>query len=202
MSNGLSARDLERVSAYLDGELSPKERVAFEQRLKSEPNLARALTEFGAAQALLRRAPQRRTPRSFALSDEMLVGKRRTLFANWTSLNLVSAVATLVLFLVFAGDIWANAVSEIGAAEEAPQALMAQEPTAADNVATATPTINPAEGAGEIEPYRQPENIPESETQAFDLKLLLSQNARWLEFAFGAVAILAGVLAWWHRRNP
>ena len=206
MNNGLSARDLERVSAYLDDELSLDEKAAFEQRLKSEPALTRALAELRATKSLLQRAPKRRTPRSFAIRSEMVAGQRKSAFGGWTTLNLVSAGATLVLVLVFAGDLWANGLplASLGApaAEEAPQALMAQEPTAGDTALSATPTASPAEGAREIERFAVPENNLQPKEPLTDLTRFIAENARFLELVLVAVAILAGSLAWWRKRNP
>jgi hypothetical protein len=212
MTNKLPARDLERVSAYLDNELSSGERATFEQRLKNEPNLSRAFTELKTTRTLLRRALQRRVPRSFAIRPESVLEKKPANGA-WTRFNLVSAAATFLLVLVFAGDIWVNGLplDSFGASapEEAPQALMAQEatieeePAAGDTVISATPTVNPAEDYGEIERFAVPENeIGEKAPVTFDPRLFLTDNARPLEFALAAVAIFAGVLAWWRRRNP
>lgn len=206
MNNGLSARDLERASAYLDDELTLDEKAVFELRLKSEPALARALAELRATKSLLQRAPNRRIPRAFAVRSEMIAGTRKVIFGGWTSLNLVSAAATLVLVLVFAGDLWANGLPLVSlgapAAEEAPQALMAQEPTAGDTALAATPTASPAEGAGEIERFAVPENNLQKKEPLTDFKLFLAENARLLELTLATVAVLAGGLAWWRKRNP
>jgi hypothetical protein len=43
MKDGMSEEDWELVNAYSDGELSQRDRRVFEQRLKSEPDLASAL---------------------------------------------------------------------------------------------------------------------------------------------------------------
>jgi hypothetical protein len=211
MTNKLPARDLERVSAYLDNELSSGERATFEQRLKNEPNLSRAFTELKTTRTLLRRAPQRRVPRSFAIRPESVL-ERKPANGAWTRFNLVFAAATFLLVLVFAGDIWVNGLplASFGASapEEAPQALMAQEsategPTTGDTVLSATPTVDLAEDYGEIERFAVPENeIGDKAPLSFDLRLFLTDNARPLEFALAAVAIFAGVLAWWRRRNP
>lgn len=206
MNNGLSARDLERASAYLDDELTRDEKAAFEPRLKSEPALARALAELRATKSLLQRAPNRRIPRSFAIRNEMIVGTRKAIFGSWTSLNLVSAAATLVLVLVFAGDLWANGLPLLSlgapAAEEAPQALMAQEPTAGDTASAATPTASPAEGVGEIERFAVPENNIQPKQPLFDFRMFLAENVRFLELILAAIAIFAGGLARWRKRKP
>lgn len=208
MNKGLSARDLELVSAYLDNALPPEERAAFEQRLKAEPALAHALTDLEGTRILLRRAPQRRAPRSFALRADMVSAPQKTIFGGWTSLNLVSAAATLVLMLIFAGDIWANRLLLVGAAapaaEEFPQALMTEEPAAEDAVLTPTPTEPTTEGAGEIDLYaaegaeRQTKDVG----APFNLRFFLINYARTLEIGLAFLAVGAGLVAWWRRRNP
>jgi hypothetical protein len=210
MNNQLSARDLERVSAYLDNELSSGEKLDFEGRLKNEPGLSQALTDLRITRALLRRAPQRRVPRSFAVLRETILEKK-PIMAGWTSFNLVSATAAFLLVVVFVGDIWANGLPLVSfgapAAEEAPQALMAQEPSteepaAGDTVLAATPTTNPSGDIGEIERFAVPENeIGQKAPVTFDLRVFLADNARRLEFALAVVAIFAGGLAYWRRRN-
>lgn len=212
MSTKLSTRDLERISAYLDKELSSGENAVFEQRLHNEPALSRAVTELRTTRILLRRAPQRGVPKSFAIRPESVLG-RKTVIGAWTRFNLISAAATFLLVLVFAGDIWVNGLplASFGASApgEAPQALMAQEeaieeePAAADTVILATPTVNPAEDYGGIERFAVPENeVGEKVPVSFDLRLFLADNARLMEFILAAVAIFAGVLAWWRKRNP
>lgn len=206
MSSGISARDLERVSSYLDNALPLQERAVFEQRLKVEPELSKALHQVEHTRALLRRAPQRRVPRSFVLSSGML-GAPTKAAGGWNSWNLVSAAATLVLVLVFAGDIWANGIPLVGAAapaaEEAPQALMAQE-AAEDAAATPTPTESVAEGAGEIEPFAEiePADRQATEVGTFDLRRFLVDYSRPLEVGLAILAIGTGLFAWWRRRIP
>ncbi|MCL5429166.1 MAG: hypothetical protein M1347_05100 [Chloroflexi bacterium] len=207
MSNGISARDLERISAFLDNALPPREQASFEQRMKTEPALARALADLDRTRALLRQAPHRRVPRTFALRSDMVPPVRKAVFGGWMSLNLVSAAATLVLVLVFAGDIWANGWPLAGAyapAAEAPQALMAEEPTAGDEALAPTPAEPAPEGEGEIELYAAPEDANQQVREVgapFDLRVFLFDYARPLEIALGVVAIAAGLAAWWLRHN-
>ena len=207
MSNGLSTRDLEWVSAYLDNALPSQERAAFEQRLEAEPDLSDALKQLERTRALLRRAPQRRVPRSFALRADMVAAPRKAAAGGWNSWNLVSAATTLVLVLVFAGEIWASGMPLFGvaapAAEEAPQAMMAQE-SAEDLTVTPTPTDSATEGAEEIELYAEQDQGDRNTKEAgpFDLRLFLADYARPLEFSLAILAIGAGLFAWWRRRNP
>jgi anti-sigma factor RsiW len=200
-----SPRDLERVSAYLDHALADREQAEFERRLKAEPDLARAVSELELTRALLRRAPQRRVPRTFSLKADMVSLPQQRGLNIWNSYSFISAAATLVLVLVFAGDIWANGALQFGAAapaaEEAPQSLMAQETIAEDALLTATPSISAPADAGEIERYAAPEAADLQAKAPFDLRNWLIAYARQLELGLAIAAILAAMAAWWHNRK-
>lgn len=208
MINGLTERDLERVSAYLDNALSQQEKAVFERRLQNEPALTRALYQFEGTRALLRRTPRRKVPRSFAIRNDMISTAANATFGGWSTLNLVSAAATLLLIFVFAGDIWANglplATASATPAEEAPQALMAQEPTAGGASAlTSTPIVTTGEDTGEIDLSAVPAQADRQVEKAptFDLRAFLAENVRIVELVFAALAISTGLAAWWRRRN-
>jgi anti-sigma factor RsiW len=66
-----SLRDIETLSAYLDGQVSPSERTHLEKRLLMSAELAEALQELRQTRALLRLTPQRRAPRNFRLTPRM-----------------------------------------------------------------------------------------------------------------------------------
>ena len=66
-----SRRDLEQLSAYLDGQLSQSDRARLEIRIKSDAGLAAALEELRQTRAFLRRTPQRHAPRNFTLTPGM-----------------------------------------------------------------------------------------------------------------------------------
>jgi anti-sigma factor RsiW len=66
-----SFRDMEAISAYLDGHISPSERTHLEKRIQSDSAIAIALQELRQTRALLRRTPQRRAPRNFTLTPRM-----------------------------------------------------------------------------------------------------------------------------------
>jgi hypothetical protein len=115
-----SFRDVERLSAYLDGELSQAEQRRLEARLRREMNLAAALDELRAARALLRRTPRRRAPRNFMLTPKM-AGLRPPLPRAVPALRLASVVAALLLFFTFAG----NLLGPISFGASAPAQVMA-----------------------------------------------------------------------------
>lgn len=111
MMTKLSPREWEAISAYLDGQLAPKERTRLEERMKANPSLRQALDEMRRTRMLLRSQPRMRAPRNFTLTPEM-VGARRPargsggLFIN---LRLASALATILLVFVLIGDLFSGA---------------------------------------------------------------------------------------------
>jgi anti-sigma factor RsiW len=187
MSTLLSPRDLEQLSAYLDGALSPRELAQLKARLEMELELASALKDMQRTRAALRRAPQRSVPRSFTLAHEMLGTHRASLFSGWTSLNFASAVATLLLMFVFIGDFSANGVrlaAGAPAAEAAPQTLMVQAPTA-------TP---------EVQLFTQDRQTKVAEP-ALDWSAFFEQYVGEIELGLAGVALLTGLLAWRQKRR-
>src|SRR3990170_569135 len=71
----LSTRDLERLSAYLDGQLAPGEAAGLEARLQDDSALRETLEGLRQTKAALRSLPSLRPPRSFTLTPQM-VGTR------------------------------------------------------------------------------------------------------------------------------
>ena len=67
----MNFRDVELLSAYLDGRLSPSDSARLEARLSSDHSLKLTLDELRETRGLLRRLPQRRAPRSFRLTPKM-----------------------------------------------------------------------------------------------------------------------------------
>jgi hypothetical protein len=91
-------RDIERLSAFLDGQLSRAEVARLESRIKTDPELTAALEELRQARAALRRTPQRRAPRNFTLTPKM-AGIRPPVPRAAPALSWASAVA--MLFFLF-----------------------------------------------------------------------------------------------------
>ncbi len=103
--NTLPDRDLELLSAYIDGELDDRSRADLERRLAGDAPLRDALADLRATVALVRELPRLKAPRSFALDPA--VHKRRApwwkrLFATGTVLQLsgaLGAAASVVLIV-------------------------------------------------------------------------------------------------------
>jgi len=67
----ISSREWERLSTYLDGELSPKQQAELEARLSTSPELCKALDELSKTKAVLHSQRRLRAPRNFTLTPEM-----------------------------------------------------------------------------------------------------------------------------------
>jgi anti-sigma factor RsiW len=96
----MNRRDLELLSAYLDGELKPAETLRLETRLKTDPELVSALEDLRATRALLRKLPLRKAPRNFTLTRQM-VAKNPPLPRSYPWLRLATMTAALLFFFSF-----------------------------------------------------------------------------------------------------
>ena len=96
----MKLRDLELLSSYLDGQLSPSDVTRLETRLKTEHQLADVLTDLRATRNLLRKLPKRRAPRNFTLTRKM-VGQNPPLPRTYPLFRFASALATLLFFFSF-----------------------------------------------------------------------------------------------------
>jgi len=96
----MNRRDIELLSAYLDGELKPSDSARLENRLKTDPELASVLNDLRATRTLLRKLPTRKAPRNFTLTRKM-VGQNPPLPRAFPAFRLATVVATLLFFFTF-----------------------------------------------------------------------------------------------------
>lgn len=132
-----SNRELEVLSAYLDGEVSDKNRVQIETRLKEEPELREMLEQLQHTRSLVRALPMIRAPRNYFLTPEMVgqSDRPRQLFPIF---RFASALAAVMLVLILFGDFYLLRSQPL----PAPVAMQAMEfdEAAADQV-EATPIL-------------------------------------------------------------
>lgn len=137
MSIKLSPQEWQLISSYLDNQVTADEKAAVEMRLEQDARFRQAFDGLQRTRALLRSIPQRKAPRSFALTREMVKPKplaRWLPVFNWGSIA-ASAVAALLFFTT-------NLLPNLGMAYRiAPMA--AEAPAAA--VEMAAPDTAPAE---------------------------------------------------------
>ncbi len=72
MTKQISRRDWERLSAYLDHQLTDKENAGLAGRLGSDKALQAALTELQMTRYALSQLPHLQAPRNFTLTSEMV----------------------------------------------------------------------------------------------------------------------------------
>jgi hypothetical protein len=131
-----SPQDLDRLSAYLDNQLSPAEKATLEARLEREPELKAALDDLRTTVRTLRSLPAVRPPRSFTLSPERAraIAPPQRVFP---ALRLATALAALAFVVVAVGDFATN-LAQPAQSLEAPVAVVDK---------SAASTATPAETA-------------------------------------------------------
>jgi hypothetical protein len=111
MTTRITIRDWEALSAYLDNQLKPKDRVRLESRLEQSPELRSALEELRRTRAVLRSQRRLRAPRNFTLTPEMAgvrLGFRpgaRPISSSYPVLRLASVLATIFFIFITIGDL-------------------------------------------------------------------------------------------------
>ena len=137
--------DLELLSAYLDNQLSPKDRAQIESRLKADSNLQRTLAELGSIKTQLHALPTVKPPRTFTLKPETI--RSRSTF-NWIPiLNWSTAVAAILFAVVISVDLFRAPLSarqEFAVPMQAPAPEAAMKAADQQNQIAVTPTRTPA----------------------------------------------------------
>ena len=139
----LTPRDLESLSAYADGALSPVERRDIDARLAQDPALRQALAQIRATSSLLRALPQVRPPRSFTLTPEMAGIRSGRL--RYPLLPMATALATLAFVVTVGVDMFGGVTSNAAFRAAAPAEEMALQAPAA------MPALPTAAGADALE---------------------------------------------------
>ena len=147
-------RDIELLSAYLDGALTEGEAAALETRLRADAALRADLAALRQTVALVRSLPRLAAPRSFALTAEQAgltaARPRRVPIYLSSAVSALSAAAAVVL-VALAGFLLLDA--QAGALPAAAPLLMVDMAAAPTSVAqapaerlriTALPTLPPA----------------------------------------------------------
>jgi hypothetical protein len=178
--NQLSSRDIEQISAYLDGQLSRADAARLESRIQSDPEARSVYEGLRQSRAVLRQLPARRAPRNFRLTPKM-VGIKPPLPRVFPVFRLASALAAILFFLGYAFNLSAPLAASMGAsatfaydannapaATEAPQVIAPKfAPSQAaglapqDTTAAATATSEEATSLSATELTEQTEIAPQ-----------------------------------------
>ncbi len=146
----LSERDLEALSAYLDGALPPAEVARLEPRLADDAGLRAALDDLRLTRRILRSAPALRPPRSFTLTPAQAGARRRPAAAP--ALRFAATLATVAFLAVSGLDLLGASLRQSAAAPAAaalpqPQTFDLQAPAGEAALESAAATEAPAEAA-------------------------------------------------------
>ena len=106
MTDSISRRDWQRLSAYIDGQLSAKESAFLATRLKNDPALQAALDDLKTLRGALRNLPQLRAPRNFTLTPQMARGRTPRAARLYPTFRLASVVLSLLFIFVLLGNIF------------------------------------------------------------------------------------------------
>ncbi|MEN6408748.1 MAG: hypothetical protein ABFD44_03450 [Anaerolineaceae bacterium] len=129
MNAQITPRDLELLSAYLDGQLNEKERARVDARLQKDEAYRNELETLNHTRLLLRSLSPRRAPRNFTLSAQTAEQLKPTrAVIHWVpALRVTAALASFLLIVTFAGELlFGRPVSTMPAAMEAPAAAESQ----------------------------------------------------------------------------
>ncbi len=133
------SQDFERLSAYIDNQLSPAEKAALEARLAQEPQLRAGLEDLRQTVRVLRNLPTVKPPRSFTLTPEQ-AGARARRGPLFPVLRLAAALCTLLLVVTVARDLTMNGSLSASVANHATTAGSAATPLALPQAALQSPT--------------------------------------------------------------
>jgi hypothetical protein len=169
----MNFRDVEQLSAYLDGQLSPSDSARLKSRLSSEPDLVTILDSLRESRSILRQLPHRRAPRNFLLTPKM-VGRKPPLPRTYPVFRFATALATLLFGLSFL-------TSQVGR-------LAANVPQAAygiggggggSDVVTEAPAMEaPAPETTMIQPPASPEPVPQEQKSTMEGQSLPAVEAQ------------------------
>lgn len=146
----ISEQDFERLSAYLDNELSPAEKSALEARLLREPELKRALNDLRLQVRAMRDLPRLKPPRNFTLSSKQAAAIRPArpasfLASLFPALRLATAFSTLMFVVVLAFSLAQGSALQTATGPAAAPQAMEMEKTVEDGtgeVALSAPALS------------------------------------------------------------
>jgi hypothetical protein len=102
MKDKFSPHEFQTLSAYLDRNLSTRDKARLETRLEQDAALRAELEGLKQTRLMLQTLPKRRAPRNFTLSSAML--PRRPARLIFPTFRFASALAGLLLVATFAGQ--------------------------------------------------------------------------------------------------
>jgi len=166
----LSLHDIEYLSAYLDGQLSPHQRKVLEARLRREAGLQKQLKGLQTTRALLHDSGRLRAPRNFTLSPQ--TAGIRTSARLPALFGAVSALSSALLVIFVIGSLLLNNTTQPASLAEGDQAM----PVEVEVVESEVEALSMAQGAttptepvlmGAAPPSEETSRIAEPTPEAF-----------------------------------
>lgn len=119
------SKELQKLSQYLDGSLSEKERLQLKERLQVNPELRKELEQLSRTRLMLKSLPARRAPRNFYVTPEM-AGKK--VYPSIAPIfRLATALATFLFIVVVAGNVFWNSSQQAASASNVPVLISAHK---------------------------------------------------------------------------
>lgn len=216
----MKTRDLELLSAYLDGALPPEQLQHIERRIQDDPQLRAELEALERTRALLRQMPRRRAPRNFTLSPRQVakhppMPRFYPLFQWGTALTVVLLAISLGLQLVLSPvaareSMPAMRAMPAEATEEPLVSLMAETATPAPDAVQpgimALPQETPVSKAPSVPtaaPLTEAEEVPPAEVPSTSEQpvSLLPLIAKALALLIALELLFLLFLRWWSARR-
>ncbi len=133
----MTPQDFDRLSAYIDHQLSPAEKIKLEARLEREAELSKTLADLRLTRRLLQNLPMLKPPRNFTLTQAQAQATARPRFQLFPALRLATALAGFAFVFLLAVDLFALQNSGGTTAPAMEQALQSTEPTGTVETGTA-----------------------------------------------------------------
>jgi anti-sigma factor RsiW len=167
----------ETLSAYIDGELSPRERADLERALAKDPALRDELAALRQVVGVMHEVPQVRVPRSFTLDPAVYGRAKQPWLQFYPMLRAATVLATVALVFLFAGDLFlsqsggvgmpAQTVAEpLAEVREAEEVLREPEPAVEVTLEVEAPVAKLAEDMVEEEAAPQEAAAPAAEVES------------------------------------
>lgn len=202
----MNFHDVELLSAYLDGQLSPSETTRVEARLGRERDLRNVLGDLRASRSLLGALPQRKAPHDFRLRPQMerLAAPAPVAFPILRFASVLASLLFLVTLAVngltpLATSYLASAPAPAygmggGAPAEAATAAPATSPRAL-SAAPSTPAPEQIAPAPDLQAQAQ-KNVPQGPRAATPKAPLIPALWQWI---LAGLAVALGLVAWYLR---
>ena len=151
-----ASRDLEQLSAYLDGQLSQADGARLESHIQTDPELRSIYEGLRQTRSLLRQLPARRAPRNFRLTPQM-VGIKPSMPRSFPIFRLASVLASILLLIGYAINL-----SSVTSMAAAPTSMAYDTYQAPAGAAAATAPAPAAEPTQSFAPKMAPTAAPET----------------------------------------